>query len=87
MFFEITGFSQKPTALIQKDEGFRYKWMAGVLASYSYDFSKILYKQILRSFRPQNDGNCWVKTQPTIVKSAKEIKSSLLNSLTTKTLK
>ena len=35
----------------------------------------------------QNDGNCWVKTQPTIVKSAKEIKSSLLNSLTTKTLK
>ena len=27
MFFEITGFSQKPTALIQKDEGFRYKRM------------------------------------------------------------
>ena len=49
MFFEITGFSQKPTALIQKDEGFRYKRMVGVLASYSYDFSKILYKQILRA--------------------------------------
>ena len=31
MFFEITGFPQKPTALIQKDEGFRYKRMAGVL--------------------------------------------------------
>ena len=31
MNFEITGFSQKPTALIQKDEGFRYKRMAGVL--------------------------------------------------------
>ena len=32
MCFEITGCSQKPTALIQKDEGFRYKRMAGVLA-------------------------------------------------------
>ena len=31
MCFEITGFSQKPTALIQKDEGFRYKRMVGVL--------------------------------------------------------
>ena len=31
MFFEITGFSQKPTALIQKYEGFRYKCVAGVL--------------------------------------------------------
>ena len=63
MFFEITGFSQKLTALIQKDERFRYKRMAGVWASYSYGFSKILYKQILRSFRPQNDEYCWVLTQ------------------------
>ncbi len=30
MCFEITGFSQKPTALIQKDEGFRYKCVADV---------------------------------------------------------
>ena len=29
MCFEITGFSQKPTALIQKDEGFRYKCVVG----------------------------------------------------------
>ena len=31
MCFEITGFSQKPTALIQKDEDFRYKCVAGSL--------------------------------------------------------
>ncbi len=31
MNFEITGFSQKLTALIQKDEGFRYKRMVGSL--------------------------------------------------------
>ena len=29
MNFEITGFSQKLTALIQKDEGFRYKCVVG----------------------------------------------------------
>ena len=42
MFFEITGFSQKPTALIQKDEGFRYKCVVGVLALQ-------MLKQILRA--------------------------------------
>ena len=42
MNFEITGFSQKSTALIQKDEGFRYKRMVGVWALQ-------MLKQILRA--------------------------------------
>ena len=61
MCFEITGFSQKPTALIQKDEGFRYKWMweFGHYRCWNRFFGRcfldILYKRKILRLKPQYD--------------------------------